>query len=141
MSCQTNNNPVPTTDFACAVARTLADGRCENALVLDVTGLSQVTDYIVIASGTSDRQLRAMVGELKDLGKHLGHDLCRHDGQGSGEWIVIDFVDVMVHLLTAEHRVFYDLESLWGDSKRIDWASVTEPGQYAHVSAARRASA
>lgn len=124
--------------FACCVARLLADARCESVLLIDVRGLSQVTDFIVIASGTSERQMRSSVDDLKELGKEMGNPIYRHDGETDAQWVVVDFVNIMTHLLTPEHRVFYDLESLWGDAPRIDWAERTEPGQFAQIGTKRR---
>ncbi len=124
--------------FACCVARLLADTRCESVLVIDVRDLSQVTDFIVIASGTSERQMRSSIDDLKELGKEMGHPIYRHDGQTDAQWVVVDFVDTMAHLLTPEQRVYYDLESLWGDAPRLDWAQRTEPGQFARIGTNRR---
>lgn len=115
----------------------LSDGRCEGVLVLDVKGLSTVTDYIVIASGTSERQIRTSVDDLKDLGRELGHAIYRHDGTDEGAWVVVDFVDVVVHVLTPEQRVYYDLEALWGDAPRLTWQESTEAGQFARIGAGR----
>lgn len=103
------------------LCRELADNRkAENLLVLDVRKLSSVTDYFVIASGTSHPHLRAIVeeisGKLRDE-----HDLrpSRTEGSTGGSWVVLDFFDVIVHVMHAEVRSRYDLESLWGDAKVV----------------------
>lgn len=94
--------------------------KAENIVVLDVRELSSVTDYFVIASGTSEPHLRAIVDEITDqLRKE--HDLrpIRKDGSVQGAWIVLDFFDVIVHVMRADMRERYDLESLWGDAKQV----------------------
>lgn len=117
--------------FACHAARLLADTRCENVAVLDVRGLSQITDYFVVATGTSERQMKSVSGDLKDLAAHEGQSVFRAEGRGGSNWVVMDFVDVVSHLFTADQRAYYDLESLWGDARRVDWQGRTEPGQFA----------
>ena len=119
--------------FACFAARLLADSRCENVTLLDVRGLSQVTDFLIVASGSSERMLRSVAGDLKSLAKQEGESVFRSDGAGSSEWVVIDLVDVVAHVLTPPQRAYYDLESLWGDAKRVDWQSRTTPGQFAKL--------
>jgi len=103
------------------MCRELADNKkAENILILDVRKLSSVTDYFVIASGTSHPHLRAIVeeisGKLRD-----DHDLrpARTDGATSGNWVVLDYFDVIVHIMHAETRTRYDLEGLWGDAKKV----------------------
>jgi len=119
--------------FACYAARLLADSRCENPTVLDVSGLSQVTDYLVIAAAGSSRMIRSVADDLKQLGRQEDQSVFRTDGAGASEWAVVDFVDVVAHVLTVNQRVYYDLESLWGDAKRVDWQSRTSPGQFAQL--------
>jgi ribosome-associated protein len=94
--------------------------KAENIVVLDVRDLSSVTDYFVIASGTSEPHLRAIVEEITDQLRDV-HDLrpMRRDGSMQGAWVVLDFFDVIVHIMRADARERYDLESLWGDAARV----------------------
>jgi len=103
------------------LCRELADNKkAENILVLDVRKLSSVTDYFVIATGTSQPHLRAITeeisGQLRDE-----HDLrpIRADGGSTGTWVVLDYFDVIVHVMHTETRARYDLEGLWGDAKKV----------------------
>lgn len=112
-------------DFAVEAARTADDMHCEDILVLDLRGASPVTDCYVIATGTSDRQLRAVADEIEKVGKQLGHRTWRVAGKESATWVLLDFVDVVVHLFDAEHRRYYDLELMWGDAPRMDWQRKT----------------
>jgi ribosome-associated protein len=98
-----------------------ADNRkAENIVVLDVRDLSSVTDYFVIASGTSEPHLRAIVDEIADRLRDE-HDIrpVRTDGSVQGAWVVLDFFDVIVHVMRTDVRERYDLENLWGDAARV----------------------
>jgi ribosome-associated protein len=101
--------------------RDFADNKkAENIVILDVRDLSSVTDYFVIASGTSEPHLRAIVEEITD-GLREQHDVrpLRKDGSMQGAWVVLDFFDVIVHVMRADARERYDLEGLWGDAARV----------------------
>jgi len=103
------------------LCRDLADNRkAENVVVLDVRDLSSVTDYFVVASGTSEPHLRAIVDEIT-VKLREEHELRpnRTDGSVQGAWVVLDFFDVIVHVMRADVRQRYDLESLWGDAARV----------------------
>ena len=103
------------------LCREFADNKkAENIVILDVRKLSSVTDYFVIASGTSEPHLRAIVDEITDQLRD-GHGLrpVRRDGTVHGAWVVLDFFDVIVHVMRQDARERYDLEGLWGDAKRV----------------------
>ena len=104
--------------------------KAENLLVLDVRDLSSVTDYFVIASGTSEPHLRAIVDEITDqLREQHGVRPRAVDGTVQGAWVVLDFFDVIVHIMRRDTRERYDLEGLWGDAARL------KPGKGAGKSA------
>ncbi|HVU27947.1 MAG TPA: ribosome silencing factor [Verrucomicrobiae bacterium] len=103
------------------LCRDLAENRkAENVVTLDVHDLSSVTDYFVIASGTSEPHLRAIVDEITTKLRNE-YDLRpnRMDGSVQGAWVVLDFFDVIVHVMRTDARERYDLESLWGDAARM----------------------
>jgi ribosome-associated protein len=103
------------------LCRDFADNRkAENIVILDVRDLSSVTDYFVIASGTSEPHLRAIVEEITDE-LRAQHELrpFRTDGSTQGAWVVLDFFDVIVHVMRQDARERYDLEGLWGDAARV----------------------
>jgi ribosome-associated protein len=103
------------------LCRDFADNKkAENIVILDVRDLSSVTDYFVIASGTSEPHLRAIVDEITDRLRDE-HDLrpLRKDGSMQGSWVVLDFFDVIVHVMRTDARERYDLEGLWGDAARV----------------------
>ena len=103
------------------LCRDFADNKkAENILVLDVRKISSVTDYSVIASGTSEPHLRAISEELHTkLDEEHGIQPRRDDGSVAGGWVVLDFFDVIVHIMRADVRKHYDLESLWGDAAKV----------------------
>jgi ribosome-associated protein len=103
------------------LCREYADNRkAEDIVVLDVRELSSVTDYFVIASGTSEPHLRAIVEEITSRLRD-DHDIrpVRTDGSTQGAWVALDFFDVIVHVMRTDARERYDLEGLWGDAKRV----------------------
>ena len=107
--------------FAVEAARLLHDRHCTDVRVIDVHAVSQVCDYLVIASGTSERQMKSVASELEDLGAEQGHEVFRSNRDSTGTWIVIDFIDLVVHLFEPEQREYYDLEALWSDGGAIEW--------------------
>jgi len=107
-------------EFALASAK-LAEGRhCSDIVVLDLRGMSLATDYFVIATGTSDRQMRTVADEICREARNRKMMRFGRAGYEQGRWILLDFVDVVVHIFDGEYRDYYDLELLWGDAERID---------------------
>ena len=107
--------------FAIAAARMLSDDRCEDIVVLDVSEVSQVTDFVIIASGTSDRQMRGSVEDVKKLAVESGYPVFRQSVDDRTTWCVLDCVDVVIHVFEPNTRSHYDLEMLWDDAPRVDW--------------------
>lgn len=107
--------------FAIEAARMLADDKCEDVVLLDVTGLSQLSDFIIIGSGTSDRQMQSSGDDIEKLGEKLKYTIYRRHSDDRNTWIVLDFVDVVAHLFEPNTRAHYDLEMLWSDAKRVQW--------------------
>ena len=103
------------------MARAAADARCEDVVLIDVRGLSQLTDYIIIGSGSSDRQMRSAAQDAEDAVKELGESIFGVTSDTGAHWIVVDLVDVVLHLFDPSARAHYDLESLWGDGERVRW--------------------
>ena len=108
-------------ELAIAAARIAEHDNAEDIVVLDLRGISPVADFFVIATGTSDRQLRSIGDDLARHGKNVGQKVWRTAGMDTGEWILLDFVDVVVHLFDDKHRSYYDLEMIWGECPRVEW--------------------
>lgn len=107
--------------FAVDLARLAADDKCENVVILDVRGISQICDYLIVASGTSDRQMKAVAQHMEDLGKERGSAPFRTNRDDATTWVVVDFVEIVAHLFEPTQREYYDIEGLWRDGKPIDW--------------------
>ena len=103
------------------LCRSLAENRkAEDIVILDVRELSSVTDYFVLASGTSEPHLRAIIDEITDNLRDEHSIRARAvDGTFQAAWIVLDFFDVIVHVMRKDVRERYDLETLWGDAPRV----------------------
>jgi ribosome-associated protein len=103
------------------LCRELADNKkAEDIVILDVRDLSTVTDYFVIASGTSEPHLRAILDEITDkLREDHGLRPRAVDGTLPAAWVVLDYFDVIIHIMRGDVRERYDLETLWGDAPRV----------------------
>jgi len=107
--------------FVTQAAQLMSDLHCQDVIIYDVRGISPVTDYIIIASGTSDRQIRSVADDVTQLGRQ--HDLEKfgRDEDGPSTWIAVDLIDVIVHLFEPNTRAHYDLEMMWGDAPQVQW--------------------
>ncbi len=100
--------------------KALDDKKAEDIKIIDISGISVIADYFVIANGTNSSQVEAMVDEVTDaLAKHKIHAE-RIEGIRSSGWILMDFNDVVIHIFSREDRLFYDLERIWRDGKAIE---------------------
>lgn len=95
--------------------------KAQDIKILEVAGLSSLTDYLVIASGTSDRHVQAVAEEIR-VGMKRDHDSppLAIEGMDDGRWVLLDYGDVMVHIFQPEVRHFYDLEGLWSEAPEIE---------------------
>ena len=102
----------------------LDDDKAQKVVVIDLKGKTAIADYMVVASGTSQRQVSTMAEHLRKKLKSLGVKNVAVEGMSQGDWVLIDGGDVIVHLFRPEIREFYELEKLWGDP-------MPRPGQVA----------
>jgi ribosome-associated protein len=125
--------PKTSRSTAIALARICAENRCRDVTVLDLRGLSPVTDFFVLATGTSARQMIAVANHVAEAGEEFGQKLFGSEGDDNrptaepSRWVLVDFVDVVVHVFTADSRKYYDIELLWGDAPRINWQRGWKP--------------
>jgi ribosome-associated protein len=108
-------------DFACLAARAASAKQGEEVLVLDVRELITITDYFVIASGASDRQVKTISEEVVRALRGEGTKPVRTEGEAGSRWILLDFVDFVVHVFHQDERGHYRLERLWIDAPRVEW--------------------
>ncbi len=106
--------------MALAAAQGAEDNRGEDILILDLREQTPIFDFFVIATGASQRQLRAMADAIDDiLEKELGHKKLSSDGYEQSKWIALDYGPVVVQLFDAESRKYYQLEELWAAAPRV----------------------
>ena len=108
-------------ETAIVAAQAAFDKKAEDIVVMDLTGISDVTDYFMICTVSNNRQADAVIDEIEDL----VYEKCSEkpfsiEGRAQGTWTVMDYGHVVVHVFTPETREYYRLESLWGDAPRVD---------------------
>ena len=113
-------------ELALAAARAASEKQAERIVILDVRDLIVITDYFVIASGSSDRQVKTVSQEVEEALRVLGTKPVRREGEVEARWLLLDFIDVVIHVFASEERDFYDLERLWMDAPRVDCESEDE---------------
>lgn len=98
----------------------LSDKKGADIKVIDISGISVMADYFLIANGTSSSQVHALVDNVEEEMHKAGYSLNQREGYGSGNWILMDFGDIIVHVFDKENRLFYDLERIWRDGREVD---------------------
>jgi len=106
-------NPMQTDQLINLVQEALDDMKAHDVVVLDVTGKSSVTDYMLVASGTSKRHVVSVAQEVIDKVKEAGLRPVGVEGETVGDWVLVDLGDVIVHVMMPDARSFYDIERLW----------------------------
>jgi ribosome-associated protein len=117
---------------AIAAARAAASKQAADIVILDVRDIIVITDYFVIATGGTARQVRTIVEAVEKALRDQGERPTRREGESEGRWVLLDYVDVVVHVFAEEEREFYDLERLWRDAPLVGWAE--SPGRSNAVS-------
>jgi ribosome-associated protein len=107
-------------ELAVAAARAAADLKADEIIALDVSEQLVLTDVFLIASGTNERQVGAIVDAVEEALHKLGSKPLRREGKSEGRWVLIDFGDIVVHVQHADDRVYYALERLWKDCPLIE---------------------
>jgi ribosome-associated protein len=118
-------------DLALVAANAAADKKASDVIVLDVSEQLVITDCFVIASAPNERQVGAIIDNVEEKMREAGTKPVRREGAREGRWVLLDFVDVVVHVQHVEERAFYGLERLWKDCPRIEFdpaAAIAESG-------------
>lgn len=109
------------TELIKAAAQAAADKLAHDVVAYDVSDVLAITDAFLLASAPNDRQVKAIVDEVEErLLKETGAKPVRREGERDGRWVLLDFVDIVVHVQHSEERVFYGLERLWKDCPELD---------------------
>ncbi|MBA3670659.1 MAG: ribosome silencing factor [Gemmatimonadaceae bacterium] len=116
-------------ELAQRVATILVDRKANDVVILNLAGVSDMTDYFLIASGTSDTHVRALGNAvLEDLKKDTGEMANHVEGLQQGRWVLLDYVDFVVHVFHPTLRNFYQLERLWADAATIPVEALSVSG-------------
>lgn len=98
----------------------LQDKKGEDIRVIDISGVTVIADYFIIASGSNPNQVQALVDNVEEQMYMAGYDDPRVEGYNTASWVLLDYNDVIVHVFSQDDRLFYDLERIWRDGKEID---------------------
>ena len=110
--------------IALAATEAARDKQATDVVVLDVAELLSITDYFVICSASSNRQVKTVIEAIEDrVRRELDLRPVRREGEADAGWWLLDYVDVVVHVFGEEERAYYDLERLWSDAPRPAWAA------------------
>ena len=123
--CTDREADTPNKQIALAAAAAL-DKKAQDLVVLDLQGISSFTDYFLICHGNSVRQTQAIADAVEER-LRPEKIRARVEGYQEGDWILMDFVDFVVHIFTPERREYFDLERLWGDAPRVPVEGAAEP--------------
>ena len=102
------------------IAQAIYDKKGTNIIAIDVRGISSITDYVIIADGNVDRHVSALATEIQHIMRDEGERPIHVEGQQVGDWVVLDYFQVVIHLLLPDMRQKYQLERLWPEGKVID---------------------
>ena len=102
----------------------LDDKKGEDIQVIDISQVSVLADYFIIANGNSESQVRALVDNVEEELSKAGYEMKQSEGYGSGNWVLMDFGEIIVHVFDKENRLFYDLERIWRDGKHVDFSEL-----------------
>ena len=102
----------------------LEDRKGEDVHTIDISSISTIADYFVIASGTNINQVQALADNVQEMLGRAGYMTKNVEGYEGANWILLDFGDIVVHVFDSENRLFYDLERIWRDGKQIDTADL-----------------
>jgi ribosome-associated protein len=98
----------------------LDEKKAEDIRIIDIAGVSVLADYFIIANGTNENQVRALVDNVQDELSKAGYEAKQIEGYRTGNWILLDYGDIIIHVFSKEDRLFYDLERIWRDGKSIE---------------------
>lgn len=109
-----------TKEMARIAYHALEEKKGEEIRVINISEVSVLADYFLIANGTSENQVRAMVDNVEEEMAKAGITLKQREGYDTGKWVLLDFGDIIVHVFDKENRLFYDLERIWRDGKTVE---------------------
>ncbi len=113
-------------EMARLAIQALEDKKAEDIKVIDISEVSVIADYFIIANGTNRSQIQAMSDNVEETLGRAGYPLKQIEGYQNANWVLLDFNDVIIHIFDKENRLFYDLERIWRDGKLIETDSLMQ---------------
>lgn len=107
-------------EMAALAVAALEDKKALDIKILDISDISTIADYFIIASGSNRNQVQAMADSVDETLGRAGHEVKNTEGYQNANWILMDFGDIIVHLFDEENRLFYDIERIWRDGKLVE---------------------
>jgi len=107
-------------ELAKVAVNALEDKKGEDITVIDISEISVLADYFIIAGGSNRSQIQAMADNVEECVSKNGGTLKQIEGYDAGNWVLLDFGDIIIHIFDKENRLFYDLERIWRDGKLIE---------------------
>ncbi len=107
-------------ELAKLIVNALEDKKAEDIKIIDITKVSVIADYFILASGNNRNQVQALADNVEECCGRAGYPMRQMEGYDSANWILMDYTDVIVHVFSKEDRLFYDLERIWSDGKLIE---------------------
>lgn len=98
----------------------LEDKKAEDTRIIDIANVSVIADYFIIANGTNENQVKALVDNVQEELSKAGYEVKQIEGYRTGNWILLDYGDIIVHVFSKDDRLFYNLERIWRDGKEVD---------------------
>jgi len=112
------NKTVDSTKLIDAITEGLLEKKAKDIVLLDVRELTTLADYFIVCHGTSDTQIRALANSVEQKVKEeLGENVWQQEGKDSRRWVILDYVNIVVHIFTEEKRNYYGIERMWNDAK------------------------
>ena len=109
-----------TKQIARIIRAALEEKKGEDVRILDFSEVSVLADYFIIANGTSNNQVKALVDNVEEKMAKAGYELKQSEGNGTCTWVLLDYEDIIVHVFDKDNRLFYNLERIWSDGKRVE---------------------
>ena len=111
-------------EMARLACKALDEKKGEDIKVIDISGVSVLADYFIIANGSKESQVKALVDNVEECLHKAGFVLKQREGYGTASWVLLDFGDIIVHIFDKENRLFYNLERIWRDGVEVDVESL-----------------
>lgn len=102
----------------------LDDKKGEDIRVIDISNVTVIADYFIIANGTNTNQVQALVDNVQEALFKAGYETSKIEGYHTGAWVLLDYNDIIIHVFSKDDRLFYDLERIWRDGKTVDIANL-----------------